>query len=140
MVSIPETVALVIGKAFGKHNFSYFISPKKTWEGLAGQFLGIYCGYLMIMLMVFLFSVDMLDFKIGTILFYGFFIVVAAVLGDLIESVIKRALTVKDSSETAIIGSGLGGVLDKFDSFGVCWLTMSVIIRLHAPNHFPALS
>lgn len=40
-VAVPETVALIIGRQFGRNNFSYFISPKKTIEGLIGQYLGI---------------------------------------------------------------------------------------------------
>lgn len=137
MIAVPESVALVIGKKFGKNNFSYFMSPKKTWEGLVGQFLGVFAGLAVILLMVYFLNVPMQGFGIVHIILIGICITIVAVLGDLIESMLKRAVTVKDSSQSGIIGTGLGGVLDKFDSFGVGWIMMSMLIRILRPEHLP---
>lgn len=138
-VAIPETTALLVGKTIGRHNFSYFISPKKTWEGLVGQYLGVFAAIPLVYIMALVFKVDMLGFSFIEILIIGILIITVAVLGDLIESVLKRAMAVKDSSDTAIIGSGLGGLLDKFDSFGVGFIMMSIILNIVRPQNFPAL-
>lgn len=131
-----ETTALVFGRKFGRHNFSYFISPKKTWEGFVGQFAGIFVGMALIKTMVWLFSIDMMGFTLWDIFLIGLFVAPLTILGDLMESVLKRAVEVKDSSEHNIVGS-LGGILDKFDSFGVTWIGVSIIIRLLRPEHYP---
>ena len=133
MVAMTETTALVIGRNFGKHNFSYFISPKKTWEGLAGQFIGIAIGVLLTEIIVRVTGLPRMNFTPLNLGLIGIPLVVVEVLGDLMESVLKRAVNVKDSSSIQIVG-GLGGILDKFDSFGVAWIMFSIWIRVFNPD------
>lgn len=135
-IAMSETTALVMGRRWGKHNFSYFISPKKTWEGFAGQFIGIIVAIVLIKFMMWLTGLNDLGYGTWTIFFMGFLIVPIAILGDLMESILKRSMNVKDSSETNIVG-GLGGILDKFDSFGVCWILFPLIVRYTKPELFP---
>lgn len=135
-VAIPETVALIFGRKFGKHNFSYFISPKKTWEGLFGQFFGIFGAMLIIESFLWIFSIPRTGISTTQLITIGLVIIGVSVLGDLMESVIKRAVMVKDSSATGIVGK-LGGILDKFDSFGVSWIAMFIMIKVYCPDNLP---
>jgi len=96
----------VAGVLFGKHPMAPVISPKKSWEGFAGSAIAtILVGMALV--------VWMLDghWYVGVAL--GAIAVVMAVLGDLVESVIKRDLGVKDMSR---IIPGHGGIMDRLDS------------------------
>jgi len=138
MVTIPETMALIVGKKFGKNNFSYFISPKKTWEGFVGQYLGVPAGLLVIYIMVKMFNVMLwYEYSILELMVGGYIITTVAILGDLMESIFKRAAEVKDSGKASYIGKGLGGILDKFDSMGVGAITTAILIRWVRPHHYP---
>jgi CDP-diglyceride synthetase len=136
IVSPTESTALIAGRMFGKHNFSYFISPKKTWEGFAGQFLGIFLSLFTMYTLVFIFRFDNAGLTPYHFVVIGLWIIVVSILGDLMESIIKRACQVKDSSSIGIVGK-LGGILDKFDSFGVAWMVMAVALRYYKPETLP---
>lgn len=136
MVSIPETTALVVGRLIGKNNFSYFISPKKTWEGLVAQYCGIVFTIAIIEFFLVITNLPRLGITLARIFLSGLFVITVEVLGDLMESILKRAVSVKDSSNIQIVGK-LGGILDKFDSFGVAWIMFSVWIRIFNPQHAP---
>jgi len=99
-------LALLGTWSFGKRKLAPKISPKKTWEGAIGGFV---TGILSVVLLGHL----LLDISMGYGFILGVFLVIAATLGDLAESVIKRQIGVKDSS-TLIPGHG--GVLDRIDS------------------------
>ncbi len=133
---MSETTALVLGRRFGKHNFSYFISPKKTWEGFAGQFIGIIVSVVLIRVMLYITGLTDLGYSTLSIFMIGIALVPVAILGDLMESILKRSMNVKDSSENNIVGS-LGGILDKFDSFGVVWILFPLLIKYTNPSHYP---
>jgi phosphatidate cytidylyltransferase len=94
------------GVLFGKHPMSPVISPKKSWEGFAGS--AISC-----MVVGWLTVVHLLEgaWWVGVLL--GAAAVVAATLGDLCESVIKRDLGIKDMSNVV---PGHGGIMDRLDS------------------------
>jgi phosphatidate cytidylyltransferase len=96
----------VAGVLFGKHPMAPVISPKKSWEGFAGSALAcVVAGWLL---------VDFLlegDWWVGVAL--GLIAVVMATLGDLVESVIKRDLGIKDMSQVI---PGHGGLMDRLDS------------------------
>ncbi len=101
-----------IGTRFGKTKLSPVISPKKSWEGLGGGV--VFC--LVINLVWLLFS----DGRLGSFEFGFADAVTLAVLiplvgtaGDLVESMFKRAVDVKDSNTMVY---GLGGILDMIDS------------------------
>lgn len=138
MVTLPETSALVVGRMFGKNNFSYFISPKKTWEGFVGQYLGIPAALVVIYLMVVMFKIELWnEYSVLELLLGGVIITTFAIIGDLMESILKRAAEIKDSGKSSYIGKGLGGILDKFDSMGVASIVMALLIRWVRPQHYP---
>lgn len=113
----PETTALVVGKNFGKNNFSYFISPNKTWEGLFGQVAFIPFGLLTLYGHVWARPDLFANLPFWYHLVFGLLCTFCCIVGDLMESVFKRAAVVKHSG-TRFLGEGLGGFLDKYDSMG----------------------
>jgi phosphatidate cytidylyltransferase len=96
----------VAGVLFGRHPMAPVISPKKSWEGFAGSVL--FCVVAGWLLVVYLLDGD---WWVGVAL--GIIAAVMATLGDLVESVIKRDLGVKDMSN---IVPGHGGLMDRLDS------------------------
>lgn len=101
-----DTFAFLSGKFFGKTKLFERISPKKTWEGTIG---GIIFTILMAFALSKLFDAEKVTFWIISV----FWIVPAAIYGDLLESLFKRSLGVKDSGN---IMPGHGGILDRFDA------------------------
>jgi phosphatidate cytidylyltransferase len=104
---IGDTAAMWIGSTLGKHKLAPTISPNKTVEGFIGGLLG---GLAVGVLMIF--------WKFAGVPWYHVLLIALGCscfgqLGDLVESMWKRSLGIKDSS--AII-PGHGGVLDRFDS------------------------
>jgi phosphatidate cytidylyltransferase len=94
------------GVLVGRHPMAPVISPKKTWEGLAGSVVaslavGVAC------------LVWLIDDQWWIGLALGGAAVVAATLGDLVESMIKRDLGIKDMSNLL---PGHGGIMDRLDS------------------------
>lgn len=100
-----DTGAYLSGYFFGKKKLFERISPNKTWEGaIGGAILTVLVGI-----------VSWYFFKEYTIAMYvGFAVIIATVgsLGDLVQSMLKRSLNVKDSGK---LMPGHGGVLDRFD-------------------------
>lgn len=94
------------GVLFGRHPMARVISPKKTWEGFVGS--AITCIAVGTALVVWLLHGH---WYVGVAL--GLIAVVMATLGDLVESVTKRDLGVKDMSQ---IIPGHGGLMDRLDS------------------------
>ena len=104
-----DTGGYVAGVLFGKHPMAPSISPKKSWEGFAGSvLLSVVGGSLTVH-----FFLDH-PWWIGIALGVG--VAVAATIGDLMESLIKRDLGVKDMSN---ILPGHGGIMDRLDSLVV---------------------
>jgi phosphatidate cytidylyltransferase len=92
----------------GNHKMFPRVSPAKSWEGLIGGFVfDLMAGY------VFYRVGWMADMGLCESLLFAFVGGVAGTLGDLMESLFKRTLGVKDSGN---IMPGHGGVLDRFDS------------------------
>ena len=94
------------GVLFGRHPMAPVISPKKSWEGLAGSVVScVAVGWLLV--------VQLFDgpWWVGVAL--GLIAAVMATLGDLCESVMKRDLGVKDMSSVI---PGHGGLMDRLDS------------------------
>ena len=96
-----------IGKSFGKRSLSP-ISPSKTIEGLIG---GISCSILLAIFFAFLLNLGN-PLLIGIL--YGLLISLMALVGDLIESMMKRDAKIKDSGTFL---PGHGGILDRIDSY-----------------------
>ncbi len=112
------------GVLFGKHPMAPSISPKKSWEGFAGSvFLCIVTGAVTVV--VFLDKA----WWIGILLGVG--VAICATIGDLMESLIKRDLGVKDMSN---ILPGHGGIMDRLDSLVVVApVVWAVLTLLAAP-------
>ena len=106
-----DTVAYFVGCAIGKHKLCPDISPKKTVEGFFGGLLGAVLGvaaYCFVMDKILHLQVNYIYVPV-----YGILGSLAAVLGDLSFSVIKRQSGIKDYGNLI---PGHGGVLDRFDS------------------------
>jgi phosphatidate cytidylyltransferase len=118
IVFATDTGAYTIGKLFGKHKLIPSISPNKTWEGaFGGYFVGILIGGGIIYI---------LNTNLSISLILLFSCPVIAMIGDIIESQIKRKLSVKDISN---ILPGHGGILDRIDSilFTAPWVYWVII-------------
>jgi phosphatidate cytidylyltransferase len=104
---LGDTAAMFFGKSFGRHKLAPVVSPHKTVEGFIGGFIGV---IVVAMIFKIFWLKDIIAYHLIIIsLLIGLF----GQLGDLVESLWKRSLGIKDSS--AII-PGHGGVLDRFDS------------------------
>ena len=114
-----DIFSYIIGKKFGRNNFTN-ISPNKTYEGLfGGAFTSIFLSLL--------FSV-LFEIPINIELFlYIFLIILSAFIGDMIESFFKRKNNLKNSSEFI---PGHGGVFDRFDSFLFSIIIYSISISI----------
>ena len=114
-----DTGAYLAGKFLGKHKLLERISPKKTWEGsIGGGVLTILGGYV---LSIYFTNLDLTNWIVLAIL-----IAVFGGLGDLVESMLKRSLNIKDSGKLL---PGHGGILDRFD--GLLLSTPFVYSYLH---------
>ena len=102
-----DTGAYAIGRLLGRHRMAPKVSPNKTWEGAAGGFIAS-IGVALLVGVVF----D-LGLPLWQQAMVGAVASVAAQLGDLAESSLKRAANVKDSGS---IMPGHGGILDRLDS------------------------
>jgi phosphatidate cytidylyltransferase len=117
-----DTGGYAFGVLLGKHPMAPVISPKKSWEGFAGSVLGSMAAG--VACVVWLLEGD---WWVGLVL--GAIAAVAATLGDLAESLVKRDLGVKDMSN---ILPGHGGIMDRLDSLlatvSVVWLVLHFLL------------
>ena len=124
LVSCNDTFAYLFGVLIGKHPLAPQISPKKTWEGLIGSIIATTIGSAL----VFQYALDH-TWWIGAGI--GLVAVVTATCGDLIESAVKRDLSIKDMGT---ILPGHGGILDRIDS--VLFTGPAVWFALEFIKHF----
>jgi phosphatidate cytidylyltransferase len=122
IVVMSDTGGYVAGVLFGRHPMAPKISPKKSWEGLAGSLVfGAAAGVCMALFVLHI------PFWAGIIL--GVSLVAVGTCGDLIESMIKRDLGIKDMSSFL---PGHGGVMDRLDSLlvaaPIAWLIMYLLV------------
>ena len=110
VTKFTDVGAFLCGSLFGHTPFFPNISPKKTWEGIAGGIaLGVFLG-----VMVFRFFGDHLPpFSLAMVCALSFVLSVAGVAGDLAESLLKRSVHSKDSGHVL---PGIGGGMDLIDS------------------------
>ena len=106
-VAFGDTAAYYVGRTFGRRRIAPTISPRKSWEGAAGAVLGSLAGGALAQIWFFQRLGWMHAAAIAVI------VCVSGILGDLAESMMKRATGVKDSS--AVL-PGHGGVFDRLDS------------------------
>ena len=106
LVGCNDTFGYLVGVIFGKHPLVPKISPKKSWEGLVGSIIFTSIGGAL----SFYYILD-LQWWIGALV--ALMIVFTATSGDLIESAMKRDLSLKDMGSLL---PGHGGMLDRLDS------------------------
>jgi phosphatidate cytidylyltransferase len=117
-----DTGGYIAGVLLGRHKMAPVISPKKTWEGFGGSVVlsGAF-GYVTVHLL--------LGAPVWASLVFGFAMVVTGTLGDLVESMVKRDIGIKDMSGFL---PGHGGVLDRIDSIvfsaPVAWLLLYLMV------------
>ena len=103
---VNDTGAYLVGVTFGKHRLFERISPKKSWEGFVG-------GALAALISGYVFSLFIPEISLLKWFAFSEIIVLSGTFGDLIESLMKRTVHVKDSGNVI---PGHGGLLDRFDS------------------------
>lgn len=121
---LNDTGAYLIGTLFGKRRLFERISPKKSWEGFFGGMI------------VALVASQALAWYVPEISWYNWLglaitVVVFGTWGDLVESLLKRTLGVKDSGKML---PGHGGMLDRFDSLMLAAPAAYIYIRMFIQN------
>jgi phosphatidate cytidylyltransferase len=117
---IYDSGAYIFGSLFGRHPMLERISPKKSWEGFAGgSAAGILTAYMV--------SASFIEFSVLQWLAIAIVIIVFGTFGDLVESMLKRSVGVKDSGK---ILPGHGGILDRFDAVFLAALPVFILISL----------
>lgn len=101
-----DTGAYTFGVTLGRHKMFPRVSPRKSWEGLIG-------GFFTTALVAWLLSLVFYNIPVIHWLTIGFISAVMGVFGDLVESMFKRSIGVKDSGKFL---PGHGGMLDRFDA------------------------
>ncbi len=104
---LGDTGGYFAGKYFGRHKLYPLVSPKKTWEGVAGGVVLATVGLYVVG------QVALPELSLVDVLVLGPTLCLAGVVGDLSESLLKRAFGVKDSGKILL---GHGGLLDRIDS------------------------
>lgn len=116
-----DACAYLVGSAIGKHKLAPHISPKKSWEGfIAGLLCAMGCWCVLAL-------IPGVEMSLPLALAFGFLNGLSGVLGDLVESRIKRNSGFKDSGT---IMPGHGGLLDRCDSQFLVTLTGSLMLIL----------
>lgn len=112
------------GRSFQGPKFWPAVSPQKTWSGVLG-------GMLLSLIVAYVYGAQS-DGNIGAFLAFGALIAAVSVIGDLMESALKRRFKVKDSGT---ILPGHGGLLDRFDGMSavmILFLLISLVTDLNA--------
>lgn len=106
LIMVNDSAGYLVGVPFGKNRLFERISPKKSWEGAFG-------GLVFTLLTAWGISVFLPKPGLIPWLIIGIIVVIFGTLGDLVESMFKRSLNVKDSGS---IFPGHGGILDRYDA------------------------
>ncbi len=120
-----DTFAYLTGRLMGKTKLFERISPNKTWEGTIG-------GALFTILFAYIIGQYINEGETFFWMISAAIIIPGAIFGDLLESLFKRSLNLKDSGN---ILPGHGGILDRFDAalftipFFYCWNIVYILLR-----------
>ncbi|UCD35088.1 MAG: phosphatidate cytidylyltransferase [Nitrospiraceae bacterium] len=120
-VWLADSGAFYMGTYLGRNKLYPSVSPNKTWEGAAGSVLGGVLGAVVIKTV---FAMDGMSLAAAT--GTGVIMGIAALLGDLIESMFKRDAGVKDSG---MFIPGHGGILDKLDGLLAAGPVLYLVVR-----------
>ena len=120
---MTDSFAYFVGRFIGRHRMCPELSPKKTWEGAVGGWIGCIACFLL-----YGFIIEAVSQK--TVSYFGLILTgavagIVSQLGDLLMSALKRRVNLKDFSN---ILPGHGGILDRFDSV----MTVSAFLYLLA--------
>ena len=110
---INDSGAYCCGSLLGRHKLFPRISPGKSWEGSIGGFVFVAAAAALIWYLTDLYGVNDLQLNLWQWIGLGLVVAVFGTWGDLVESLFKRTLGIKDSGN---ILPGHGGMLDRFDS------------------------
>jgi phosphatidate cytidylyltransferase len=122
-VVLSDTGGYAAGANFGKRKMAPTISPSKSWEGLYGSVGAAALGSALLLWLLF-------DVAPWWGALFGVAVSVAAVLGDLAESMIKRDLGIKDMSNLL---PGHGGLMDRLDSILFAVPTAYLLLAVFVP-------
>ncbi|MEI6750382.1 MAG: phosphatidate cytidylyltransferase [Bacteroidota bacterium] len=103
---VNDSGAYLFGVKYGRHRLFERISPKKSWEGFLG-------GLITSVIAASIISVVFSQYSFSIMVLIAIVTVITGTLGDMVESMIKRSVGVKDSGRFI---PGDGGLLDRFDS------------------------
>ncbi len=106
---VSDTTAFFIGRRFGRHKMAPNISPGKTWEGAMGGILGA----IIMSILFFTPTPFHLPLIYWQAILLSVLVSIFGQVGDLVESLLKRSMGVKDSGK---LMPGHGGILDRMDS------------------------
>jgi phosphatidate cytidylyltransferase len=123
LVVLSDTGGYVSGVLFGRHPMAPSVSPKKSWEGLAGSLVASGVGGAILLGLLF-------HVWFGWGALFGLAVAAAATVGDLGESLFKRDLGIKDMSRLL---PGHGGLMDRLDSVLFAAPTAFVLFSVLAP-------
>jgi phosphatidate cytidylyltransferase len=117
-----DTGAYFAGTYLGKHKLFPRVSPKKTWEGFAGG---------AVLALIFAFGLSRYFDILSLIdwLIVGVIIIIGGTFGDLVESLLKRSIEIKDSGNVL---PGHGGFLDRFDGLLIASPFLVAYVELFA--------
>lgn len=110
---VSDVFAYFAGNFFGRHKLPKSINTNKSWEGVAGQFIGALCGFI-----IFSHFVHILPSWLWLIVGFGSFV------GDITNSYIKRINNIKEWSNKL---PGHGGYIDRFSSLSFASIAVYVV-------------
>jgi phosphatidate cytidylyltransferase len=120
-----DSSAYLAGRSLGKHKMAPYISPKKTWEGTIAGVAGTIIAST---ILVYLFNLPIAWWQV---IILGFFISAVGQLGDLVKSLFKRNMEIKDSGNVL---PGHGGFLDRIDSLAFAGVTVYFFVAFITPG------
>lgn len=110
---VADIAAYFTGKKFGKHKLAPFVSPGKTWEGVAGAAVAVIVAAFVIGKIMQYPPMNNPPVNLPLFALLVLVTIAFSILGDLTESLFKRRAGIKDSSQLL---PGHGGILDRIDS------------------------
>ena len=112
MVAAADIGAYFVGKRIGKNRLAPSLSPNKTWEGVMGGFAACLLVGILLIWLLHSYLITLSNVQILILVLLSLVVMLFDVIGDLLESMLKRNRDLKDSGK---ILPGHGGILDRVD-------------------------